>query len=277
MDEERQRVFASNGGNIGVKYYLTDLGDGRHAVERAVDNVWDDIPGLGTTPGEDLGYPTQKTAALLERIVATATRPGDLVFDPFVGSGTTLAVAHRLGRRWLGCDAARGAIQTATRRMQAVVQEIYSQATFLEAASFQEGVGHHFSVSAVAPVETFLEAASFQDGVGQGALLPPVHVSITRIPEEPARIRVAISAPPVVLPDAGAGQEAVDWRAVVDSIAIDPAYDGVVLRATFADAPQRKQDQVRGSYELPAPAQPTTVAVRFLDIAGNEMLVTRRI
>ena len=48
----------------------TDLGDGRHAVERGVDNIWDDIPGLGTTPGEDLGYPTQKTEALLDRILA---------------------------------------------------------------------------------------------------------------------------------------------------------------------------------------------------------------
>jgi adenine-specific DNA-methyltransferase len=49
-----------------------------------VDNVWDDIPGLGTTPGEDLGYPTQKTAALLERIFATGSDPGDLVLDPSV-------------------------------------------------------------------------------------------------------------------------------------------------------------------------------------------------
>src|SRR5690606_31256567 len=67
VDAAQQRVYASNGGNLGVKYYLADLGDGRHQVERAVDNVWDDIPGLGTTPGEDLGYPTQKTEALLER------------------------------------------------------------------------------------------------------------------------------------------------------------------------------------------------------------------
>ena len=122
VDEERQRVYASNGGNIGVKYYLADLGNGRHLVERAVDNIWDDIAGLGTTPGEDLGYPTQKTEALLARIIATATRPGDWVLDPFLGSGTTLAVAQKLGRRWIGCDASYGAVQTAVGRLQAITQ-----------------------------------------------------------------------------------------------------------------------------------------------------------
>ena len=127
IDEAQQRVYASNGGNLGVKYYLADLGDGRHQVERAVDNVWDDIPGLGTTPGEDLGYPTQKTEALLERIIATGSNPGDLVLDPFCGSGTTLAVAEKLGRRWIGCDAGHGAIQTATRRMQAVMTAAASE------------------------------------------------------------------------------------------------------------------------------------------------------
>ncbi len=123
VDPVQQRVTCSNGGNIGVKYYLADLGDGRYGVERAVDNLWDDIPGLGTTPGEDLGYPTQKTAALLARILQAGTAAGDWVLDPFCGSGTTLAVAQTLGRRWVGCDINRGAIQTTTRRLQAVIQQ----------------------------------------------------------------------------------------------------------------------------------------------------------
>ena len=123
VDTAQQRVICSNGGNIGVKYYLTDLGDDRYGVERAVDNLWDDIPGLGTTPSEDLGYPTQKTTALLTRILQASTAPGDWVLDPFCGSGTTLAVAQTLGRRWVGCDANRGAIQTTVRRLQAVIQQ----------------------------------------------------------------------------------------------------------------------------------------------------------
>ena len=66
---------------------------------RGVDNMWDDIPGLGTTPSEDVGYPTQKTEALLRRIIAAATDPDDLVLDCFMGSGTTAAVAQKMGRR----------------------------------------------------------------------------------------------------------------------------------------------------------------------------------
>ena len=122
LDTAARRAWCSNGGNIGVKYYLVDLGDGRYAVERGVDNIWDDIPGLGTTPNEDLGYPTQKTEALLTRVLKTATQPGDWVLDPFMGSGTTLAVAQKLGRRWIGCDVGYGAVQTARRRLQAVIQ-----------------------------------------------------------------------------------------------------------------------------------------------------------
>lgn len=52
-----------------------EVGRNRYQVERAVDNIWDDIVGLGTTPGEDLGYPTQKTEALLERTPTTGKRP----------------------------------------------------------------------------------------------------------------------------------------------------------------------------------------------------------
>ncbi len=122
LDADAQRAYCSNGGNIGVKYYLTALGAGRHAVERGVDNIWEDIPGLGTTPGEDMGYPTQKTEALLSRIIHTATRPGDWVLDPFMGSGTTPAVAQKLGRRWVGCDGSLGALQTTRRRLHAIIQ-----------------------------------------------------------------------------------------------------------------------------------------------------------
>ena len=94
VDEDAQSVYASNGGNIGVKYYLTRRGRSRFVVTQAVDNLWDDIPGLGTVPGEDENYPTQKTERLLQRILETASRPGDLALDPFAGSGTTLAAAQ---------------------------------------------------------------------------------------------------------------------------------------------------------------------------------------
>lgn len=69
---------------------------------------------------EKTGYATQKNESLLERIVQASSRPGDLVADVFCGSGTTLAVARRLGRRVLGCDASRAAIHIARRRLAAI-------------------------------------------------------------------------------------------------------------------------------------------------------------
>ncbi len=66
-------------------------------------DVWD-IPALRGNQPERVDYPTQKPEALLERIIASSSRPGDIVLDCFAGSGTTLAVAQRLGRRWIGLD-----------------------------------------------------------------------------------------------------------------------------------------------------------------------------
>ena len=74
---------------------------------RALGSVWTDCPAMhSNTPlrRETTGYPTQKPEKLLDRIVRAATLPGDLVVDPFMGSGTTLVAAAKAGRRALGCD-----------------------------------------------------------------------------------------------------------------------------------------------------------------------------
>lgn len=72
---------------------------------------------------ERCGYPTQKPEALLERIILASTNPGSLVFDAFMGSGTTQAVAMKLGRRFLGADINLGAIQIATKRLENIISE----------------------------------------------------------------------------------------------------------------------------------------------------------
>lgn len=82
----------------------------------AVTDVWD-IPFLSTVSLERTGYPTQKPEALLERIIKASSDPDDIVADFFCGSGTTLAVAQRLGRRWLGCDINPEAVNLARRRV----------------------------------------------------------------------------------------------------------------------------------------------------------------
>ena len=69
-------------------------------------------------------YPTQKPEALIERIINVATNPGDIVFDCFMGSGTTQAVAMKLGRRFIGADINLGAIQTTTKRLLSIAEEL---------------------------------------------------------------------------------------------------------------------------------------------------------
>lgn len=76
---------------------------------------------------ERLDYPTQKPEKLIERIIKASSNPGDIVFDCFMGSGTTQAVAMKLGRRFIGADINLGAIQTTTKRLLNVANELNSQ------------------------------------------------------------------------------------------------------------------------------------------------------
>lgn len=92
-----------------------------------VSDWWDDIVPLNPVASERTDYPTQKPEQLLERIVEAATNRGDLVFDCFMGSGTTQSVAMKLGRRFIGADINLGAIQTTTKRLINVASELDGQ------------------------------------------------------------------------------------------------------------------------------------------------------
>lgn len=97
--------------------------DGRQYLDEcqgiAMDTVWDDIPAVHSAKAkvEQVGFDTQKPEALLKRIILASSNPGDLVADFFCGSGTTLAVAEKLGRRWIGCDLSRYAIHITRKRL----------------------------------------------------------------------------------------------------------------------------------------------------------------
>lgn len=82
-----------------------------------VDSVWDDIPPVNPVANERTSFPTQKPEALLERIIRASSNEGDLVFDAFCGSGTTMAVAERLNRRWIGCNLDKVGIQVSRNRL----------------------------------------------------------------------------------------------------------------------------------------------------------------
>jgi len=98
----------------GVKEYEDDLG--WYTLVNMKD-VWE-IDMVGRSSKERIGYPTQKPESLLARIVNSCTHPGDVVADLFVGSGTTCAVAQKLGRRWIGVDQNPQAIEVAANRIK---------------------------------------------------------------------------------------------------------------------------------------------------------------
>lgn len=114
-------IVSSTGKTLHRKRFLRD------AKGTPVTDLWSDLNRISPTASERLGYPTQKPEALLERIVRTASGPGDLVFDCFMGSGTTQAVAMKLGRRFIGADINLGAVQITTKRLIQVAHEIESR------------------------------------------------------------------------------------------------------------------------------------------------------
>ena len=120
--DENGRFYRDDRGS-GVKQYLDEL------KGIPMGDVWEDIMSFqqAATSTELLGYPTQKPEALIERIIKASSNPGDLVFDCFMGSGTTQAVAMKLGRRFIGADINLGSIQTTTKRLINVANELNEQ------------------------------------------------------------------------------------------------------------------------------------------------------
>jgi adenine-specific DNA-methyltransferase len=85
-----------------------------------LQDVWTDIMPVASQSGERQNYATQKPEALLDRILKASSVEGDVVFDCFVGSGTTAAAAEKLGRRWIACDLSRFAIHTTRKRLLSI-------------------------------------------------------------------------------------------------------------------------------------------------------------
>lgn len=349
----------------------------------AAGDIWADIQPIRSWHVEAIGYPTQKPEGLLARIVSASSNAGDLVLDGFIGSGTTAAVAQKLGRRWIGCDINKGAIQTAAKRLQGIMQAqaadgqkpaqgkllsegeapLPAQLGFthwrvndydlaiqhneavalaceylgverLRTDSFFDGVlgkqlakiipfGHPLSPADLEAIRNELDARPEEDRAITVVCLGKElaadnwledwnrlrkkktdahHIEVIELrsdpkyggflQHEPAQARVAMKrskgklhveikdfiSPGIVArlaQQSGVVQpKLADWRSMVDSVMIDPAYDGAVFNVALADVPEKKTDFVQGSYELPAPEGNTTVAVKITDMLGEEVLVT---
>ena len=108
--DARGEIYWSSTGNPRRKIYLDDS----HGIP--VQDIWMDFRDAHNQNIRVTGYPTEKNPALMQRLIAASSNPGDLVLDCFAGSGTTLEAAHRLGRRWLGVDNSAEAIRTILQR-----------------------------------------------------------------------------------------------------------------------------------------------------------------
>jgi adenine-specific DNA-methyltransferase len=108
------KIVFNESGMPRVKRYLDET------EGTAVHSLWTDVRAINSQAEERLDYPTQKPEALLQRIIRASSNEGDLVLDCFCGSGTTAAVAEKLGRRWITCDLGRFAIHTARKRLLSI-------------------------------------------------------------------------------------------------------------------------------------------------------------
>ena len=346
--------------------------------EGKIDDVWD-IDIIGATSGERTGYPTQKPVPLLNRVIEALSDPGDLVLDAFLGSGTTVVAAQGSGRRWIGCDINKGAIQTTAKRIQELMRAQAATATAPQQVDLVEGgntpqrpsqlgfatyrvndydlqIQHNEAVELACQHLgiTRTRTDPFFDGT-RGAMLAkiiplnhpltPLDLEALRtelknrpeeerdmlvvslgqehkarewvaqynhnrpvnkihlielrtdrkaggfIKHEPMSVQahlerdgntLVVQIDDVVSPSIIARldlQEGIfrasipDWRAVVDCVLIDTQHDGEVFNVALADVPARKQDLVAGRYELPAPPTGATVAVKLIDMLGEECVV----
>lgn len=116
--EEEGRLYVTKGGKVRYKIYADEF------EGILLDDVWTDFKSISSNSSEREDYPTQKPELLLERIIKSSSNEGDIVFDCFMGSGTTQNVALKLGRRFIGTDINLGSIQTTTKRLVNTVNKL---------------------------------------------------------------------------------------------------------------------------------------------------------
>jgi site-specific DNA-methyltransferase (adenine-specific) len=114
------RIVEGKGKYLRFKDYLND----KKGVP--INDMWYDIEPVNPISRERIGYPTQKPESLMERIIRCASNEGDIVFDPFVGGGTTVAVADKLKRRWIGIDQSTMAVKVTELRLERQ-RDLFSQ------------------------------------------------------------------------------------------------------------------------------------------------------
>ena len=114
---QQGKIYDYESGKVGLKRYLDEQ------KGEVISDIWDDVSEVNAMALERLDYPTQKPETLLERVIKASSNEGDLVADFFCGSGTTAAVAEKLGRKWIASDLGKFGIHTTRKRLIGVQRE----------------------------------------------------------------------------------------------------------------------------------------------------------
>ena len=347
----------------GVKRYLEDVEE----QGKPFGDVWGDIMSFQQQPtaAENVQYPTQKPTALLERIINASSNEDSIVLDCFAGSGTTAAVAEKLGRRWIAADINKGAIQTAMGRLQRMARkknnggkgltetgmrgfihyrvnnyDFRAENGFKEIVFAKYGVDRTrrdpffdgtmdsclVKVAALDKPLSRLEIQAIRDEIkakrpnerrdivvicngAETAVLEELAAESRRralnrivvrdiqrdgiVVHRPAEADVRIArrggkatvtirdyVSPAIMARMEAdrtvfGEEVEDFRALIDCVLLDTDHKGGHFNISCSDVPPRRMDLVKGEYKIALPRPTAKVAVKIIDMLGEETVVVK--
>lgn len=222
-----------------------------HPMGKIHDDVWDIDLIAQNDRTEREGFATQKPLRLLERIVGCCSRPGDLVADFFCGSGTTVAAAEKLGRRWIAVDQSATAIQVTRRRL--LRSEVFGFTVERDGNGADPGLTPTVAIQAVRSCDTSLVTVRLLD---------------YRLPEIPLKDPRQRELAQQVLEK--------DFAYALDSWSVDPEPENPVFRSRYYRARNGKRDTAPVAKEIRAVRAAggiDRVAVRITDVFGNETTV----
>ncbi|MGC8979619.1 DNA-methyltransferase, partial [Caldisericum sp.] len=358
-DEKGNYRLTRNGEKV---YEDEDKGD-------PVTDIWNDILSFNYVAAakDSLGFQTQKPEALLERIIKASSNENDLVLDCFIGSGTTAAVAQKLGRRWIGCDINKGAIQLTSKRLQKVIlEQIKNNKTKYPTFAYYKVNNYDLKLLQTEAIELAVQHIGIQrtrtDRFFDGTLgknlvkiidfnhpltlldLQLLQDELKKRPDEdrditivclgkelavdpwieewnkkhpvnkikiielktdkkygsflihkPAEAKIKVERKenkaiieiqdfisPTIIERLNIDNKLFkvkipDFRSMIDCVLIDNNYDGNTFHITFSDVPEKKNDLVKGKYEIEISKKTTKVAVKIIDMLGEEIIFVKEI
>ena len=316
-------------------------------------------------------YATQKPEELLYKLISASSKPDQLVLDCFMGSGTTCAVAQKLGRRWIGVDVNKGAIQVTSKRLQKIFKEnqklryptfaifkvnnydlriLKTEAkelaiqqygiTKVKTDTFFDGLrdsgelvkiidfNHPLTLLDLQLIKDELDKRPDEDrdivviSLGRETKVDAwveewnkkqpykdtrtkkrmrqfivfdlkdknfvsyepskAEVEIKRASKGKVKIKITSFISPTIIKrlelEPGLLQKKIpDFRSMIDVVLVDTNYDGEVFKINFSDVPEKQKDLVEGEYDLEVSEKPTKVAVKIIDMLGEEVLITKEV